>query len=80
MSDETNTEKPKRERAKDESPMARAKVAATHIRKLDMLKGRTLQALDANKASIEKQDQQRAEFVLTLDEDVVRILKAGGVL
>lgn len=81
MSDETNTEeKPKRERAKDESPMARAKLAATHLRRLDAIKGRTLQALDANKASVEKQDQERAEFVLTLDDAVIRILKAGGVL
>jgi hypothetical protein len=80
MSEETNPEKPKRERAKDESPMARAKTAATQLRRLDVLKGRTLQALDANKASIAKQDEQRAEFVLTLPDDVIAILKAGGVL
>lgn len=73
-------EKAKRARTKDESPMARAKIAATQLRKLDAAKGRTLQALDANRASIVKQDEERAQFVLTLPDDVIAILKAGGVL
>ncbi len=70
----------KRARAKDESPMARVKLAATKLRDLDATKGKLLLAIDRYQAKIAEQDDERAQFVLSLDEDVVRILKAGGVL
>jgi NAD kinase len=84
MSDETQSETQeqteKRKRAKDESPMARAKVAATKLRDLDATKGKLLLAIDRYQAKIAEQDEERAQFVLTLGDDVIAILKAGGVL
>jgi hypothetical protein len=80
MSDETQEQTEKRKRAKDESPMARAKVAATKLRDLDATKGKLLLAIDRYQAKVAAQDEERAQFVLTLDEGVVAILKAGGVL
>lgn len=71
---------PKRERAKDTSPMAQAKLATTQLRVLDARKGRCLQQLDKVRAEVEKLDEQRDQFVLTLDDKVIAILKAGGVL
>lgn len=73
-------DKPKRERAKDTSPMAQAKLAATQLRVLDARKGRALQAADKLTAEVAKLDADRERFVLTLDEKVVAILKAGGSL
>ncbi len=70
----------KRERTKDMSPMAQAKLATTQLRVLDSRKGRALQACDKLRAEIGKLDEQRVQFVLTLDEKVIAILKAGGVL
>ena len=81
MSDETNTEeKTKRVRSKDESPMARAKIAATKLRDLDATKGKLLLAIDRYQAKVAAQDEERAQFVLTLGDDVIAILKAGGAL
>ncbi len=80
MSDETTEQAEKRKRAKDESPMARAKVAATKLRDLDATKGKLLLAIDRYQAKIAEQDEERAQFVLTLGDDVITILKAGGVL
>lgn len=71
---------PKRDRAKDTSPMAQAKLATTQLRVLDARKGRALQAADKLRAEIEKLDEQRDQFILTLDDKVIAILKAGGVL
>lgn len=71
---------PKRERTKDTSPMAQAKLATTQLRVLDARKGRALQARDRLNAEIEKLDEQRDQYVLTLDDKVIAILKAGGVL
>jgi hypothetical protein len=70
----------KRTRAKDESPMARAKVAATKLRELDTSKGKLLLAIDRYRAKVDAQDAERAAFVLTLDDTVIGILKAGGSL
>jgi hypothetical protein len=80
MSEETQTEKPARARTKDESPMARAKVAATKLRDLDANKGKLLLAIDRYRAKVSEQDKERNAFVLTLGDDVIAILKAGGVL
>lgn len=80
MSDETQAEKTRRERAKDTSPMAQAKLATTQLRVLDARKGRALQAADKLRQEVEKLDEQRDQFVLTLDDKVIAILKAGGVL
>lgn len=71
---------PKRERAKDTSPMAQAKLATTQLRVLDARKGRALQACDKLRQEIEKLDEQRDQFILTLDDKVIAILKAGGML
>ena len=71
---------PKRERTKDTSPMAQAKLATTQLRVLDARKGRCLQQLDKLRGEVEKLDEQRDQFVLTLDDKVIAILKAGGVL
>ena len=73
-------EKVKRERAKDESPMALAKLAATKLRTLDADKGKLLLAIDRYQAKVTQQDEQRAAFVLTLSDPVIAILKAGGSL
>lgn len=70
----------KRERKADTSPMAQAKLATTQLRVLDARKGRALQACDKLRLEIEKLDEQRNTFILTLPEKVVDILKAGGVL
>lgn len=80
MSDETQAEKTRRERAKDTSPVALAKLATTQLRVLDARKGRALQAWDKLRQEIEKLDEQRDQFILTLDDKVISILKAGGVL
>lgn len=80
MSDETQAEKTRRERAKDTSPMAQAKLATTQLRVLDARKGRALQASDKLRAEIEKLDEQRNQYIVTLDEKVISILKAGGAL
>ncbi len=77
---EENTDKPARTRAKDESPMARAKVAATRLRELDGNKGKLLLAVDRMHEKVSVLDEERAQFVLTLDDQVITILKAGGVL
>jgi len=77
---ETMFDKPKRARAKDESPMARAKVAATRLRELDGNKGKLLLAVDRMREKVSILDEERAQFVLTLDDQVITILKAGGVL
>lgn len=71
---------PKRERAKDTSPMAQAKLATTHLRVIDARKGRALLAADKLRAEVAKIDEQRDQFILTLDDKVIAILKAGGVL
>jgi hypothetical protein len=71
---------PKRERAKDESPLARAKVAATKLRTLDAQKGQLLLAIDRYKAKVEQHDVARAAYVMTLDDGVISILRAGGSL
>jgi hypothetical protein len=71
---------PKRERAKDESPLARAKVAATKLRTLDAQKGQLLLAIDRYRSKVDAQDAARAAYVLTLDDGVIAILKAGGSL
>ena len=71
---------PKRERARDTSPMAQAKLATTQLRVLDSRKGRALQAVDKLTQEVAKLDEQRDQFVLTLDDKVIAILKAGGVL
>lgn len=71
---------PKRERAKDTSPMSQAKLATTQLRVLDARKGRCLQQQDKLRAEVEKLDEQRDQFVLTLSDPVIAILKAGGVL
>jgi hypothetical protein len=80
MSDETNAEKPKRERAKDESPMARAKVATTQLRIFQGIEARKLQAIDRTKAELSEVSAKREAFVAALAPDVVKILEAGGVL
>lgn len=77
---ESMFDKPKRERAKDTSPMAQAKLATTQLRVLDARKGRALQAQDKLLQEIESLDAKRDAFVLTLSEPVIAILKAGGVL
>lgn len=66
----------KRERAKDTSPMAQAKLATTQLRVLDARKGRALQALDKLRAEVAELDEKRDQFVLTLDDKVIAILKA----
>lgn len=71
---------PKRERTKDTSPMAQAKLATTQLRVLDARKGRALQAQDKLRQEIESLDARRDAFVFTLSEPVIAILKAGGVL
>jgi hypothetical protein len=78
--EDTQEQAEKRKRTKDESPMARAKVAATKLRDLDATKGKLLLAIDRYQAKVAAQDEERAQFVLTLDEGVIAILKAGGVL
>jgi hypothetical protein len=75
-----DTQPPKRERSKDTSPMAQAKLATTQLRVLDARKGRALQACDKLTQEVAKLDEQRNTFILTLPEKVVDILKAGGVL
>lgn len=71
---------PKRERTKDTSPMAQAKLATTQLRVLDARKGRALQASDRLRQEIASLDEKRDQFVLTLSDPVIAILKAGGVL
>ena len=78
--EESLPEPKKRERAKDESPMALAKLAATKLRELDANKGKLLLAIDRYKTKVAEQDEARAHFVLTLNDAVIVILKAGGVL
>jgi hypothetical protein len=80
MSEETTGQKPKRVRTKDESAIAHAKVAATTLRYFDAKKGKCLLDIDRLKAKVVAQDEERAKYVLTLGDDVVAILKAGGVL
>ena len=80
MSEETTEQAEKRKRAKDESPMARAKITATKLRDLDATKGKLLLAIDRYQAKIAEQDDERAQFVLSLDDAVINILNAGGVL
>jgi uncharacterized protein (DUF4415 family) len=80
MSEETNEQTEKRKRAKDESPMARAKVAATKLRDLDATKGKLLLAIDRYRAKVDAQDAERNQFLLALSDDVIAILKAGGAL
>jgi hypothetical protein len=80
MSEETQEQTEKRKRSKDESPMSRAKVAATKLRDLDANKGKLLLAIDRYRAKVAAQDAERAQYVLTLGDDVIAILKAGGVL
>lgn len=73
-------EKAKRERAKDESPMSLAKLAATKLRTLDADKGKLLLAIDRYQDKVKQQDAARAAFVLTLSDGVIAILKAGDSL
>lgn len=70
----------KRERSKDTSPMAQAKLATTQLRVLDARKGRALQAADRLQSEVNCLDLKRLEFISTLSEPVIAILKAGGVL
>jgi hypothetical protein len=60
--------------------MAQAKLATTQLRVLDSRKGRALQAVDKLTQEVAKLDEQRDQFILTLDDKVIAILKAGGVL
>lgn len=60
--------------------MALAKVAATKLRRIDQGIAHARFTMGTIAARIDKQAAERAEYVLTLDDSVVAILKAGGVL
>jgi hypothetical protein len=73
-------EKPKRTRAKDTSPMALAKLAATKLNAIEAKKSQLRISIGRAEAELKEQEESLDAFVVTLDEKVVAILKAGGSL
>lgn len=71
---------PKRERAKDTSPMAQAKCAATRIKIHTQSVQRCVDSITVLQNKVNDLSLKNADYILTLPPEVIAILKAGGVL